>query len=148
MAAFASGALVGSLVLSRKGGAIRPGRMMLFFCAMWYVMIVVFAQMETHVAGIVALVFLGFVQSLGMVPMSALLLRNSDVQYRGRLMGLRMLAIYGLPIGLMIAGPLIERFGYRTLAMIYAAVGLILILAIALRWRDHLWRRDAPANRR
>ena len=72
---------------------------------MWYVMLLVFAHMDTLAAGIVALLFTGFVQSLGMVPMAALLLRNSDVQYRGRLMGLRMLAIYGLPLGLLIAGP-------------------------------------------
>jgi hypothetical protein len=90
----------------------------------------------------------GFVQSLGMVPMAVLLLRHSEVQYRGRLMGLRMLAIYGLPIGLLIAGPLIARIGFRMTATLYAAFGLAAILAIALYWREHLWRRDAPANRR
>ena len=148
VAAFASGALIGSIAMSRKSGAVRAGRMMLVFCAMWYVMILAFAQVGHQALGIAVLMLLGCVQSLGMVPMGALLLRNSDVRYRGRLMGLRMLAIYGLPIGLLIAGQLISRFGFRVTATLYAIFGLAMMLAIALNWRDHLWRRDAPANRR
>jgi predicted MFS family arabinose efflux permease len=148
VAGFATGALIGSVALSRRRSAIRPARMMLVFCALWYVMILVFAQVEHHAGGVAALMLVGFVQSLGMVPMAVLLLRNSDVQYRGRLMGLRMLAIYGLPIGLLIAGPLIASVGFRATATLYAAFGLAAILAIALYWRKHLWRRDAPANRR
>jgi predicted MFS family arabinose efflux permease len=148
VASFAFGALVGSIVLSRKSGAIRAGRMMIAFCSLWYVMILVFAQVDHQTPGLVVLMLLGCAQSLGMVPMAALLLRNSDVQYRGRLMGLRMLAIYGLPVGLMMAGPLIPRIGFRATATMYALVGLAFILVIALRWREHLWRRDAPANRR
>ena len=148
VASFAFGALVGSIVLSRKSGAIRAGRMMIVFCSLWYVMILVFAQVDHQTPGLVVLMLLGCAQSLGMVPMAALLLRNSEVQYRGRLMGLRMLAIYGLPVGLMMAGPLIPRIGFRATATMYALVGLAFILVIALRWREHLWRRDAPANRR
>jgi hypothetical protein len=134
--------------MSRKGSTIRPARMMLIFCALWYVMLLVFAHMESLAAGIAALFFTGCVQSLGMVPMAALLLRNSDVRYRGRLMGLRMLAIYGLPIGLLVAGPVIARFGYPVMATLYCTIGIAFTVLIAVRWRDHLWRSDAPANKR
>ena len=148
VAGFAAGALVGSITMSRRGGTIRPARMMLTFCALWYVMLLVFAHMDGLIAGIVALFFTGCVQSMGMVPMAALLLRNSDARYRGRLMGLRMLAIYGLPLGLLIAGPVIARFGYRAMATLYCTIGIAFIVLIAVRWHDHLWRRDAPANTR
>jgi MFS family permease len=148
VAGFAAGALIGSLVMSRQSGAIRAGRMMLVFCGLWYVMIFAFAQVESRGTGIFVLMLVGCAQSLGMVPMAALLLRHSDVQYRGRLMGLRMLAIYGLPVGLMIAGPLISEFGFRPTAMLYALSGLALVIAIGVWWRDDLWRRAAPANRR
>ena len=148
VAGFASGALVGSIIMSRRGSTMRPARMMLTFCGLWYVMLLIFAQMESLPAGMMVLFITGCVQSLGMVPMAALLLRNSDVRYRGRLMGLRMLAIYGLPLGLLIAGPMIEHFGYRTMTTVYCTVGITFILLIAVHWREHLWRRDAPANRR
>ena len=52
VAGFASGALVGSIAMSARGGTIRPARMMLTFCAMWYIMLLVFAQMESLAAGI------------------------------------------------------------------------------------------------
>jgi tellurite resistance protein TehA-like permease len=83
-----------------------------------------------------------------MVSMGTMLVRTTEPRYRGRVMGLRMMAIYGLPLGLLISGPLIKSFGYPVTATIYCAIGLTFILVIALRWRDHLWRRDAPANRK
>jgi hypothetical protein len=63
-------------------------------------------------------------------------------------MGVRMLAIYGLPLGLMAAGGLIERFGFAATASGYCLTGLVLTLAIAVRWHDTLWPVDAPANAR
>ena len=38
--------------------------------------------------------------------MAALLLRTSDEQFRGRIMGIRMLAIYGNVPGLLLSAPL------------------------------------------
>jgi hypothetical protein len=46
----------------------------------------------------------------------------------------------------MIAGPLIARYGYPATATLYSLVSLAAIAAIALKWRAHLWRADAPAN--
>lgn len=147
VAGFAGGALLGSIALSRGSGRLRPARMMLVFCGAWYVAMVAFAFMDTHLHGVIALMVTGFAQSLGMVPMAALLLRNSDPDFRGRIMGLRMLAIYGLPVGLLVAGPLIASFGYRETACLYGALGLVFLVAIGYRWREHLWRAEAPANR-
>jgi hypothetical protein len=148
VASFAAGALIGSVALSRRGGTIRPARLMVLFCAAWYVMLLVFAHMPTAASGVVALLLAGFAQSFGMVPMQALLLRNSEERYRGRLMGLRMLAIYGLPLGLLLSGPLVARLGYPVTATAYCVVGLALILAITLKWHAHIWRVGAPANTR
>ena len=79
--------------------------------------------------------------------MAALLLRNAAPEFRGRVMGIRMLAIYGLPIGLLMSGPLIGRWGYPVTATLYCLIGLAFTLFIAVHWRQHLWRREAPANR-
>lgn len=148
LASFAFGALLGSIVLSRTGHVIRPARMMIVFCAVWFALVIVFARMQSPVGGIPALMLAGLAQSLCMVPMSAMLLRNTSAQFRGRVMGIRMLMIYGVPIGLMTSGPLIGRFGYHTTATLYCAIGLVVTLLIAVRWRADLWRLDAPANTR
>ncbi len=121
---------------------------MIVFCVAWYMMLAVFAQLQHPYAGIPLLVLAGCSQSLSQVPMATMLLRNSDVQYRGRVMGIRMLALYGNVPGLLIAGPLIGYWGYQATATLYCALGLVLTVLIAVRWRVHLWRRDAPANSR
>ena len=146
VASFAFGALLGSISLSRIGHAIRPARTMIVSCAIWYAMIVVFAQMQSPVGGSVALMLAGLAQSLSMVTMSVMLLRTAGEQFRGRVMGIRMLAVYGVPIGLLVSGPLIGRFGYPTTAMLYCAIGVAFTLLIAVRWRADLWRLEAPAN--
>ena len=54
------------------------------------------------------LMLCGFAQSLTMVCHTVILLSASSQRYRGRIMGVRMLAIYSLPLGLLVAGVLIE----------------------------------------
>jgi len=148
VAGTAFGALLGSIVVSRLGGRTRPGRVMLVACAAWYALLLLYSHLTQPATGIPVLVLAGFVQSLSQVTMATLLLRNAAPQFRGRVMGIRMLAIYGLPIGLLLSGPLIGRFGYPAMATLYCIVGLAFTLFIALRWRVHLWRREAPANLR
>jgi predicted MFS family arabinose efflux permease len=148
VAGAAFGALAGSIGLSRYGGAIRAGRVMIVFCAAWYAMLLAFAHTQHPGAGIPLLVLAGCAQSLGMVPMTALLLRTSDARFHGRIMGIRMLVIYGNLPGLLISGPLISSYGYPATATLYCAIGLAFTLLIALRWRAHLWRLGAPLNTR
>ena len=147
VAGAAFGALVGSVVLSRFGHAVRPARMMIVFSLAWFAMLLVFAHMSHPAAGIPALMLAGLAQSLGLVPATAMLLRASD-QFRGRIMGIRMLAIYGNLPGLLISGPLIAGFGYPVTASLYCAVGIVFTLIIAVRWRKQLWHLDSPANKR
>jgi hypothetical protein len=59
-----------------------------------------------------------------------------------------MLMIYGNVPGVLIAGWLIEQLGYRATATLYCAAGIAVTLWIASRWREHLWRTNAPANAR
>jgi hypothetical protein len=63
-------------------------------------------------------------------------------------MGVRMLVIYGLPLGLMAAGSLIDLIGFSATGTIYAASGMAMMLAIAMRWRADLWYLHSPANAR
>lgn len=144
----AFGALLGSIVLSRYGGSIRPARTMVVAAACWYAMLLIYAHLKHPAAGIPILLLAGFAQSISQVPMTALILRTTNEQLRGRVMGIRMLAIYGNLPGLLIAAPLIAYFGYPITASLYCLIGLAFTMLIAVRWRAHLWRLDAPANRR
>src|SRR6185369_5122625 len=141
------GALMGSLLVSRNGTALPAARVVVVFSVMWYAMMFVFSRMETPAAGIAALMFAGFAQSFSQVPMAAILLRNTDADYRGRVMGIRMLMINGNIPGLLISGPLIASYGYPMTAAIYCTIGIGFTLLIASKWRAQLWRWNSPANK-
>ena len=146
-ASFAVGALLGSMVVSQRR-SIRPGRTMIVATFAWYVALLLFAQVANARGGVVMLVLAGFAQSFCMVTLAVLLLRTTSAEFRGRVMGVRMLAIYSLAIGLALAGALVERVGFHSTATLYAGVGLLCTLVIAFNWRSELWLAEAPANAR
>jgi predicted MFS family arabinose efflux permease len=146
VAGAASGALVGSIMTSRHGRAFRAGRVMVAGSLGWLTLMLVFAHISHHFMGIAVLFLAGLVQSMSQVPMNAMLLRTANEQYRGRVMGLRMLAIYGNIPGLLIAGQLIPRIGYPLTASLYCLVGVVFTAVITLRWRGSVWRLEGAAN--
>jgi MFS family permease len=144
---FAIGALAGSLTLSARGAWIKPARTMLIGALLWFTLNFVFAWITVPLNGELLLVAIGFVQSLCMVPMAVILLKTADPAYRGRVMGVRMLAVYGLPLGMLLSGPLIERIGFAWTGTLYSLGGLALASLVAWRWREQLWHPEAAANR-
>ena len=78
--------------------------MMIVFAIAWYAMLLVFVRMRDPASGSLTLICSGLAQSLSLVPMSVLLLHSAGERYRGRVMGVRTLAIYGVPPGLLAAG--------------------------------------------
>src|SRR5262245_56730180 len=140
VASFAGGALVGSVILSNASGTTRLTRLMIVTALIWYAMLLVFAQMPTAGSAVPCLIVGGIMQSFSMVSLQILLLREAGERFRGRVMGVRMMAIYSLPIGLLVAGPLIGAIGFPVTATLYAVTGLIFTILISWCWRAELWR--------
>jgi Na+/melibiose symporter-like transporter len=146
IACFAGGALLGSIAISIHGARIRPARTMLAGAVAWFALNLAFSWIATPLWGEVVLFLAGFVQSFCMIPMAVLLLRVADPKFRGRVMGVRMLAVYGLPIGLLLSGPLVERVGFSLTGSLYSLLGIVFTLVIAVSWRAHLWHPASAAN--
>jgi len=145
-ASFAFGGLLASLTLSSHKFKLRASQTMIIASAAWFALDLVFAFTSNLYMGMLVLMLAGFVQSLCMTPLAAVMLRATEPAFHGRVMGMRMLAIWGLPIGLLASGPLVENMGYVATAWVYSALGLILTLAIALYWRNALWDKHSVAN--
>ena len=143
-AAFACGALAGSLAVGAGRLPFDLARAMLGGALAWFVAIVLFGQTRAMAQGLPLLFISGLAQSFCMTPIAALMLRSASEEMRGRVMGMRMLAIWGLPLGLVAAGPVIAHFGYVACTLLYGGGGLAATLAVAYRWRRELWR---PATR-
>jgi MFS family permease len=139
VASLAAGALFGAIAMSWSPLRIDLARLMIVSALVWHTLLLLFAQMQTVRGGIALLLLAGIAQSLTMVSHTVILLRASGQRFRGRIMGVRMLAIYSLPLGLLAAGGLIGAFGFRATASLYAATGLVFIVLIAWRWRAQLW---------
>ena len=113
----------------------------------WYGLLSVFGQLETKLPGLVVLVAVGFFSSLSMISLAGVLLRAVSARFRGRVMGLRMLAVYGLPVGLLSSSAWIGWFGYPATVSLYVVAGMVFTVLIGYRWRRLLWRRDATYDR-
>jgi hypothetical protein len=55
-------------------------------------------------------------------------------------MGVRMLVVYGLPLGLIGASVVIDGYGFAAMTSIYAAVGIALTAFIGIACRDVILR--------
>ena len=139
VASIGFGALIGAMVMTWFGAGVRLSRMMLISGVIWHVLILVFIQMHTLYGGVITLFLCGITQSLTMVCHTVILLRTASQRFRGRVLGVRMLAIYSLPLGLLIAGALIERIGFRWTASLFASVGLLFTIVVGVKWRQYLW---------
>ena len=147
IASFACGSLAGSIALSFGGRSLGMARLMVGSMLSWYALLLIFPLLPSPRAGMAVLMIAGFAQSLAMVPMSVILLRTAEDRLRGRVMGVRMLAVYALPIGLLAAGVLIQHFGYGTTVALYCVIGIGSALLIALRWRSQLWEEEPGTAR-
>lgn len=142
IAAYAVGALAGSIGLAWTGWTASALRVVIVGIYAWYLLLLVFAFTQAKSVGLAVLAAIGLVQSLSMISMSVALLVTTSIEFRGRVMGLRMLAVYGLPLGLLAGGALVERIGFTPQATLYALIGLAATTAITYHWRAVLWHRQ------
>lgn len=146
IASFAGGALTGSILVSLYGAHMRPARTMIACTLVWLSLNLVFSWLTTPLLGEIVLFGAGLFQSFCMIPMSVILLRVTNPALRGRVMGVRMLAVYGMPLGLLLSGPLVEWGGFAMTGTLYSVLGIVFTLVIAVWWRADLWDRTAPVN--
>ncbi|HEV8615133.1 MAG TPA: MFS transporter [Methylomirabilota bacterium] len=144
VASFWAGALLASITMAVTGGVRHPERSMLVHTAIWYALLLAFGHVRSLGPGLVLLLLAGFVQSVAMISMMGTLLAAAGSHFRARVMGARMLAVNGLPLGLIGSGVLVERVGYPLTVTVLCAVGLAFTVVIGVRWRAGMWQRTSP----
>jgi MFS family permease len=136
---FAFGALLGSIAMVVTRRPRHPERSTIISTAIWYALLLAFGLTRTMLPGVLLLILIGIVQSIAMVSMAVSLLSAAGHRFRGRVMGVRTLAVYGLPLGLLASGALIQRVGYPVTVSLYCVVGLVFTVLIWTRWRASVW---------
>tara|TARA_B100000212_G_scaffold96152_1_gene70630 strand:- start:5776 stop:7032 length:1257 start_codon:yes stop_codon:yes gene_type:complete len=138
VASYAFGALLGSITMVLIKLKKNPARFMVINIFLMHLLIIFFAYIETKLSGQILLFFSGYIQSLAMISLVVTLLAIASEKFRGLVMGVRMMAVYGLPLGLMFSGYLIEYLGYGRSVMLYGLIGLILSALVTIRWRKYI----------
>ena len=134
IATFAGGALVGSLLMAAVVKFSRPERFMMLAMIIWHLLLILFAQTQSNTWGLPLLALIGVSVSFCMITMSVVLLTFTRFEMRGRVMGVRMLAVYALPMGMVLGGWLIEQYGVSVTITGYAVVGLVAIALSLFKW--------------
>ena len=138
VASYAFGALLGSITMVLIKLKKNPARFMVMNIFLMHLLIIFFAYIETKLSGQILLFFSGYIQSLAMISLVVTLLAIASEKFRGLVMGVRMMAVYGLPLGLMFSGYLIEYLGYGRSVMLYGLIGAILSALVTIRWRKYM----------
>ena len=138
VASYAFGALLGSITMVLIKLKKNPARFMVINIFLMHLLIIFFACIETKLSGQILLFFSGYIQSLAMISLVVTLLAIASEKFRGLVMGVRMMAVYGLPLGLMFSGYLIEYLGYGRSVMFYGLIGAILSALVTIRWRKYI----------
>ena len=139
LGAYSAGAFLGSVVIAGIGNMDRAGRLMSLGSVAWHAAIAVLAASTLFNVSLGVLAFAGLVQSFTMVTMSILLLGSTPTEIRGRMMGLRSLAVYGLPLGLLASGAIADTLGIQLALLGNGAIGIVITVAIVLALRE-IWR--------
>ena len=139
LGAYSAGAFLGSVVIAGIGNMQRAGRLMSLGSVAWHAAIVILAGATVFNVSLGVLAFTGLVQSFTMVTMSILLLGSTPPEIRGRIMGLRSLAVYGLPLGLLASGAIADTLGIAFALIGNGIIGIAVTAAIVLALRE-IWR--------
>ena len=137
-ASFATGSLISSALLSKFRFRTRNAKIMMWAGLFWFSVTLVFAWVNHMVVGIMVLLCIGFTHGFCVTPLAAAMLQASEEEYQGRVMGMRMLAVWGLPLGLLIAGFLIDAMGYTSTVSLFSVLGIASTLWMMKIWREHL----------
>lgn len=132
----AAGAMVGALLIASFSSTRVPGRTVMAASALWHVGIIAVAYMKSFTVSLPFLFFTGLAQAFSMILMTMMILTITPVEMRGRVLGLRQLAVYGLPLGLLFSGFVAQRYGVSVALVVNGVVGLGALVLATMRWSE------------
>lgn len=125
------GALLGSFAMIKISTLQRAGQMMVWGTFAWSLLVLIFALIPNYEIALGALILVGVLQTVSLTNMTIMLLNTSSPDMRGRIMGLRSLAVAPHFFGGLLAGAIAEHFGAPEAAIVCGVIGMAVTLAVA-----------------
>ena len=131
-ASFGIGALCGSIAWASFRNLRHIGKLMITSVVIWHGSMLVFAMSSNLYLSLAILLVTGAAFSSTQVMMLTAMLRTTQADYRGRVLGLRMLAIYAYSFGGAGAGFLAGVWSAPLAAIILGVSGAVLTCSLAV----------------
>ena len=142
---YSLGAVIGSVFIGSFKKESSLGKILVIGTAIWHIGIIGLSQVTSLNITWPVLFFTGLGQSLCVVTMAAMLISFTPGNMLGRIIGLRQLAVYALPMGLPIAGVMAELMSVQVALAVDGIFGTILLIGAILIWPS-IYRNSPVSN--
>ena len=142
---YSLGAVIGSVFIGSFKKESSLGKILVIGTAIWHIGIIGLSQVTSLNITWPILFFTGLGQSLCVVTMASMLITFTPGTMLGRIIGLRQLAVYALPMGLPIAGVMAELMSVQVALAVDGIFGTILLIGAILIWPS-IYRNGPVSN--
>ncbi|HIC49433.1 MAG TPA: MFS transporter, partial [Dehalococcoidia bacterium] len=133
---YSLGAAIGSISLSSGLIRIRGGMLIICGSAIWHTSAALVSLAPSISVSLPIFLSAGIGQSMCVIMISTMILNLTPANLRGRIMGLRQLAVGGLPLGLLLSGAITELAGAQVALVFNGVIGLLLTIGVCLLWPE------------
>ena len=142
---YSLGAVIGSVFIGSFKKESSLGKILVIGTAIWHIGIIGLSQVTSLNITWPVLFITGLGQSLCVVTMASMLISFTPGNMLGRIIGLRQLAVYALPMGLPIAGVMAELMSVQVALAVDGILGTILLIGAILIWPS-IYRNSPVSN--
>ncbi len=126
MSTFGIGALIGSTLLASIRNLKSAGRLLFLSVIAWHATMLAFSASHSFYVSLSILLLTGMAFSSTQVLMLTVILRTTLPEFRGRILGLRSMAIYAYTFGSLNSGAMAGVWSAPLAASINGAIGILL----------------------
>ena len=129
----AIGSLLGSILMTTGIFRDKPGKILIFFMIIWHALMIATSLFPVKTIMFVLLILFGSSTSITTILLSMLILTITEKKMIGKIMGIRQLAIFAFPIGLLAGGYMIDQIGLEFSIQAMGFLGLVLSILIGYK---------------
>ena len=132
----AIGSLLGSILMTTGIFRDKPGKILIFFMIIWHVLMIATSLFPVKTIMYVLLILFGISTSISTILFSMLILTITEKKMIGKIMGIRQLAIFAFPIGLLAGGYMIDQIGIEFSIQAMGIFGLLIAILFGYKSRQ------------
>ena len=132
ISSFGIGGLMGSMLWASIPNLRHTGLWCILAVIGWHSTMIVFAASTNFYLSVGILVVTGMMFSSSLVLVLTVIMKTGRPEFRGRLMGLRTLAIYAHAFGSLAAGAVAGWMGAPTAAVFFGIFGIAMMIVLAV----------------